>query len=122
MQSAMRLNAKGIKAMLSGGNEIARTEWLREGSIPSHTLTYWLWFCRSFAHIWNHWSKVWIYKGELSDVEKKKRKGKKATASQTKYRKAFKGRIHGNATRAVKLNYGQFGLKAVEPERIIGSK
>ena len=40
MQSAMRLNAKGIKVMLSGrlaGNEIARTEWLREGSIP-HTL------------------------------------------------------------------------------------
>ena len=41
MQSAMRLNAKGIKVMLSGrlaGNEIARTEWLREGSIPAHTL------------------------------------------------------------------------------------
>ena len=30
---------------------------------------------------------------------------------RTKYRKAFKGRIHGKATRAVKLNYGQFGLK-----------
>ena len=42
MQSAMRLNAKGIKkVMLSGrlaGNEIARTEWLREGSIPSPLL------------------------------------------------------------------------------------
>ena len=33
---------------------------------------------------------------------------------RTKYRKAFKGRIHGNATRAVKLNYGQFGLKAIQ--------
>ena len=34
-------DAKGIKVMLSGrlaGNEIARTEWLREGSIPAHTL------------------------------------------------------------------------------------
>ena len=41
---------------------------------------------------------------------------------RTKYRKAFKGRIHGNATRAVKLNYGQFGLKAVQPERIIGKQ
>ena len=30
---------------------------------------------------------------------------------RTKYRKAFKGRIHGNASRAVTLNYGQFGLK-----------
>ena len=41
---------------------------------------------------------------------------------RTKYRKAFKGRIHGSATRAVKLNYGQFGLKAVEPDRIIGKQ
>ena len=41
---------------------------------------------------------------------------------RTKYRKAFKGRIHGKAARAVKLNYGQFGLKAVEPERIIGKQ
>ena len=41
---------------------------------------------------------------------------------RTKYRKAFKGRIHGKATRAVKLNYGQFGLKAIEPERVIGKQ
>ena len=41
---------------------------------------------------------------------------------RTKYRKAFKGRIHGNASRAVKLNYGQFGLKAIQPERIIGKQ
>ena len=41
MQSALRLGAKGIKVSVSGrlgGNEIARTEWLRDGSIPSHTL------------------------------------------------------------------------------------
>ena len=41
---------------------------------------------------------------------------------RTKYRKAFKGRIHGNASRAITLNYGQFGLKAMEPERIIGKQ
>ena len=41
---------------------------------------------------------------------------------RTKFRKAFKGRIHGNASRAVKLNYGQYGLKAMEPERIIGKQ
>ena len=37
MQSALRLGAKGIRVCLSGrlaGNEIARTEWLREGSVP----------------------------------------------------------------------------------------
>ena len=42
--------------------------------------------------------------------------------TRTKYRKAHKGRIHGNATRAAKLNYGQFGLKALQPERIIGKQ
>ena len=41
---------------------------------------------------------------------------------RTKFRKAFKGRIHGKAARAVKLNYGQFGLKAVQPERVIGKQ
>ena len=41
---------------------------------------------------------------------------------RTKFRKAFKGRIHGKASRAIKLNYGQFGLKAVQPERIIGKQ
>ena len=42
--------------------------------------------------------------------------------ARTKWRKAHKGRIHGNATRASILNYGQYGLKALEPERIIGKQ
>ena len=37
---------------------------------------------------------------------------------RTKYRKAHKGRIHGNAKGGTTLNFGSFGLKAVEPERI----
>lgn len=37
---------------------------------------------------------------------------------KTKFRKAFKGRIHGEAKGGTDLNFGQFGLKAVEPERI----
>ncbi len=37
---------------------------------------------------------------------------------RTKFRKAFKGRIHGNAKGGADLNFGSFGLKAVEPERI----
>jgi len=39
--------------------------------------------------------------------------------ARTKYRKAHKGRIHGRATRGESLNYGAYGLKAMEPERII---
>ena len=37
---------------------------------------------------------------------------------RTKFRKAFKGRIRGPAKAGYELNFGQFGLKAVEPERI----
>ena len=38
--------------------------------------------------------------------------------SRTKFRKAFKGRIHGLATSDNELAFGQYGLKAVEPERV----
>src|SRR3978361_898877 len=37
---------------------------------------------------------------------------------KTKFRKQFKGRIHGAAKGGFELNFGQFGLKAVEPERV----
>ena len=37
---------------------------------------------------------------------------------RTKFRKAFKGRIKGVAKGGFELNFGQFGLKALEPERI----
>lgn len=37
---------------------------------------------------------------------------------KTKFRKAFKGRIHGLATSGADLNFGSYGLKAVEPARI----
>jgi large subunit ribosomal protein L16 len=37
---------------------------------------------------------------------------------KTKFRKAFKGRIHGNAKGGFALNFGEFGLKAMEPERV----
>jgi large subunit ribosomal protein L16 len=37
---------------------------------------------------------------------------------RSKFRKAHKGRIHGVATSATELNFGQYGLKAIEPERV----
>jgi large subunit ribosomal protein L16 len=37
---------------------------------------------------------------------------------RTKFRKAFKGRIHGTATSGATLAFGQYGLKALEPERV----
>ena len=70
MQSAMRLIAKGIKVMVSGrlaGNEIARTEWLREGSIPSHTLRANIdyGFSEALTTYGLIGVKVWICKGEV---------------------------------------------------------
>jgi large subunit ribosomal protein L16 len=37
---------------------------------------------------------------------------------RTKFRKAHKGRIHGNAKAGTRLNFGTYGLKAMEPDRI----
>ena len=37
---------------------------------------------------------------------------------RTKYRKAHKGRIHGNAKAGTALNFGAFGLKATTPGRV----
>jgi len=37
---------------------------------------------------------------------------------RTKFRKQFKGRIRGNAKGGTELNFGAFGLKALEPERV----
>jgi large subunit ribosomal protein L16 len=38
--------------------------------------------------------------------------------SKTKFRKAHKGRIHGLATSGASLSFGEYGLKAVEPDRV----
>tara|TARA_B100001996_G_C18617407_1_gene576312 strand:+ start:453 stop:1139 length:687 start_codon:yes stop_codon:yes gene_type:complete len=90
MQGTMRLGAKGIKVCVSGrlaGNDIARSEWLREGSIPLHTLRANLDYAESEALTTYGMIgvKVWIYKGEifLKDVEKQKiEKVKNATAGK----------------------------------------
>ena len=38
--------------------------------------------------------------------------------TRTKFRKQFKGRIHGVAKGGFDLSFGAFGLKAMEPERV----
>lgn len=37
---------------------------------------------------------------------------------RTKFRKAHKGRIHGNSKAGTLLNFGEYGLKAMEPDRV----
>ena len=70
MQSALRLGAKGIRVCLAGrlaGNEIARTEWLREGSVPLHTFRADVDYAEAEALTTYGiiGVKVWIYKGEV---------------------------------------------------------
>ena len=37
---------------------------------------------------------------------------------RTKYRKAHKGRIHGNAKGGFTINFGSYGMKALSPARV----
>ena len=86
----MRLGAKGIKVCVSGrlaGNDIARSEWLREGSIPLHTLRANLDYAEAEALTTYGMIgvKVWIYKGEVfsKDIQKEKiERVKNATANK----------------------------------------
>ena len=67
--------------------------------------------------------KVWIYKGEfLKNLVRRQIKNNYATANKNKIWKAHKGRIHGNASRCNIMNYGSFGLKALQPERVISKQ
>jgi len=70
IQSALRLGAKGIRVCVSGrlgGNEIARTEWQREGSVPLHTFRANVDYAEAEALTTYGiiGVKVWIYKGEI---------------------------------------------------------
>jgi len=77
MQSALRLGAKGIRVCMAGrlaGNEIARTEWLREGSVPLHTFRADVDYAEAEALTTYGiiGVKVWIYKGEVLSKNIKK--------------------------------------------------
>lgn len=70
IQNAMRVGAKGIKVEVSGrlgGAEIARSEWLREGRVPLHTLRADIDYALSEADTTYGviGVKVWIFKGEV---------------------------------------------------------
>ena len=91
MQSALRLGAKGIRVCLAGrlaGNEIARTEWLREGSVPLHTFRAEVDYAEAEALTTYGiiGIKVWIYKGEILSINSNKnnKEEKNVTTSKNK--------------------------------------
>ena len=74
----MRLGAKGIKIMCSGrlgGDEIARKESYREGSIPLHTLRADIDYGTAEANTTygRIGIKVWIFKGEVLPAKKQRK-------------------------------------------------
>ncbi|XTZ09965.1 MAG: 30S ribosomal protein S3, partial [cyanobacterium endosymbiont of Rhopalodia yunnanensis] len=70
IQRAQRAEVKGIKIQVGGrlnGAEIARTEWVREGRVPLHTLRADIDYSyRTAQTIYGILGvKVWIFKGEI---------------------------------------------------------
>ena len=92
LQSALRLGAQGIRVCVSGrlaGNEIARTEWLREGSVPLHTFRADIDYAEAEALTTYGiiGIKVWIYKGEVFTKDtnnSNKKETKNATTNKIK--------------------------------------
>ena len=76
MQRAMKANAKGIKLLCAGrlgGAEIARSEGYHDGSIPLQTMRADIEYGFAEAHTTygRIGVKVWIYKGEVLNKQKK---------------------------------------------------
>ena len=89
IQSALRLGAKGIRVCLAGrlaGNEIARTEWLREGSVPLHTFRADVDYAEAEALTTYGiiGVKVWIYKGKILSINSNKNNKEKENATTSK--------------------------------------
>ena len=89
IQSALRLGAKGIRVCLAGrlaGNEIARTEWLREGSVPLHTFRADVDYAEAEALTTYGiiGVKVWIYKGKILLINSNKNNKEKENVTTSK--------------------------------------
>ena len=80
IRNAMKAGAKGIKTLVSGrlgGADIARSEGYTEGTIPLHTLRADIDYAHDEADttFGKIGVKVWIYKGEILDNNKKAKGG-----------------------------------------------
>ena len=80
IRNAMKAGAKGIKTLVSGrlgGADIARSEGYTEGTIPLHTLRADIGYAHDEADttFGKIGVKVWIYKGEILDNNKKAKGG-----------------------------------------------
>lgn len=74
VQNTMSQGAEGVRVQVSGrlgGADIARTEWVREGRVPLHTLRADIDYATATAMTTYGiiGVKVWIFKGEILDRE-----------------------------------------------------
>lgn len=75
VDSTLRFGAKGIRVRTAGrlnGAEIARSEWYLNGQLPLHTIRADIdyGFAEAFTTYGVIGVKVWIYKGEVFDMQK----------------------------------------------------
>ncbi len=89
VMNSMRLGALGIKVRVAGrlnGAEIARSEWYREGRVPLHTLRADIDYgvAEALTTYGIIGVKVWIYKGEVFELEQLVTDGDKKSKSKSK--------------------------------------
>jgi len=97
IQRAQRPDVKGIKIQVSGrlnGAEIARTEWVREGRVPLHTLRADIdySYCTAKTIYGILGIKVWIFKGEIFPGQEEILTAPPAGISRRKKRQQFEDR------------------------------
>ncbi|ACK72090.1 ribosomal protein S3 [Gloeothece citriformis PCC 7424] len=92
IQRAQRAEVKGIKVQVSGrlnGAEIARTEWIREGRVPLHTLRADIDFAyRTAKTIYGILGvKIWVFKGEIIPGQEEQAPAQPATTPKRQRRR-----------------------------------
>ena len=99
---------------------MARTEFYSEGTIPLQTLRADIDY--GFAEADTTYGKVgvktWVYNGEVLPTKADKEGEREIIMlmpKRVKRRKQFRGSMRGKATRGNKINYGEYGIVALEP-------
>ena len=141
LTSAMRSGAKGVKVQVSGrlgGAEMARTEGYSDGRVPLHTLRADIdyGFIEARTTTGRIGVKCWINKGEVmpegfrsnltdedEDGPPQRRRWRRRPArrwslmlmpKRVKYRKQMRGRMRGYSKGGNSVDFGEYGLKAME--------
>jgi small subunit ribosomal protein S3 len=76
---SMRMGAQGVRVQAAGrlgGNEIARTEWYRDGRVPLHTLRadVGFGFCEAKTTYGVIGVKAWVFRGEVLTKEEEEQR------------------------------------------------